>query len=112
MSVELLLALNSSCGACASLGPPPSAILTLPPPPMPAFLKPVINDTPDGGAVSAPCEQASCDWSTGVEYVELPRQVGGVGGVDDTWFLVLVFCCAGVLLLGAVLAVVLMRCRQ
>lgn len=120
----MLLALNASCEACAALGPPPSAILTLPPPPLPAFLKNADADA------EAPCELQSahglgglaqtCDWSggrvgaPGVEYVELPRQVGGmgVGTDDDTWFLVLVSCSAGVLLLGAILAVVLMRCRQ
>lgn len=127
MSVELLLAMNASCGACASLGPPPSAILTLPPPPMPAFLK-----ANGDGALDedTPCDlqglhgleglPQTCDWhggragNPGVEFVELPRQVGGmgVGADDDTWFLVLVSCCAGVILLGAVLAVVLMRCRQ
>lgn len=126
MSVELLLAMNASCGACASLGPPPSAILTLPPPPLPAFLKAAAGDAD----ADQPCDlqvlqglgglPQACDWSAGrggaagVEYVELPRQVGGmgVGADDDTWFLVLVSCCAGVLLLGAILAVVLMRCRQ
>lgn len=127
MSVELLLAMNASCGACASLGPPPSAILTLPPPPLPAFLKAsgdgaVDEDTPCDlqGLLGLEGLPQTCDWhgsragTPGVEFVELPRQVGGmgVGADDDTWFLVLVSCCAGVILLGAVLAVVLMRCRQ
>ncbi|KAK3925897.1 Protein FAM186A [Frankliniella fusca] len=130
MSVELLVAMNASCGACASLGPPPSAILTLPPPPLPAFLKAGAGAAAGDADEDQPCDlQAvqglgglpqTCDWSggragaPGVEYVELPRQIGGmgVGADDDTWFLVLVSCSAGVLLLGAILAVVLMRCRQ
>lgn len=56
MSVEMLLAMNASCGACASLGPPPSAILTLPPPPLPAFLKQAAADGGLPDAVDAPCD--------------------------------------------------------
>ncbi|XP_034253735.1 uncharacterized protein LOC117652752 [Thrips palmi] len=125
MSVEMLLALNASCAECDSLGPPPSAILTLPPPPMPAFLRASSDGAADGDAPCDPLQgleglTLTCDWpggragTPGVEFVELPRQVGGMGvnADDDTWFMVLVSCCAGVILLGAVLAVVLMRCRQ
>ena len=66
---------NDTCaggGECAlleALGPPPDMILTLPPPPLPAFL-----------AESAPqlmnhsC--GLCRWAAGgaVDYVEMPRQ--------------------------------------
>ncbi|XP_071454390.1 uncharacterized protein [Hetaerina americana] len=53
-----------------------------------------------------------CDWTSGgggVEYVELPRQ-GPV--IDDTWFLILISSCIGMLLIGALLALLILKCRD
>ncbi|XP_046389016.1 WAS/WASL-interacting protein family member 1 [Ischnura elegans] len=53
-----------------------------------------------------------CDWTSGgggVEYVELPRQ-GPV--IDDTWFLILISSCIGILLIGALLALLILKCRD
>jgi len=98
---DLLLFLN--CSDCGLLGPPPSAILTLPPPPLPSFLQRTpldellqmgVTDNRTVGAVAAeaaaeaaagrasaapdsagPCGQM-CEWNSkpGVEFIELPRQ--------------------------------------
>ena len=64
---------NGSCpgGECAmleALGPPPDMILTLPPPPLPAFLA----EAPQ--LMNHSC--GLCRWAAGgaVDYVEMPRQ--------------------------------------
>ncbi|XP_049781155.1 uncharacterized protein LOC126183334 [Schistocerca cancellata] len=93
--------MNVSCVEC---GPPPDAILHIPPPPLPTFLQRALAH--DGQpACAAPC--AFTD-TPAVEYVELPRQGPAL---DDTWLLVLVSSCAGVLLLGALLALLLLKCK-
>ncbi|CAG2055609.1 unnamed protein product [Timema podura] len=101
-SLEWLLYLNSTCSDCGNLHPPPDAILNIPPPPLPAFLQLAAPNI-------TPCS-VQCEWNTepGLEYVDLPRQ-GPV--MDDTWLLVLVSSCVGVLLLGALLALFLLKCR-
>lgn len=95
---------NTSCVECLDMGPPPDTILGIPPPPLPTFLQraPAFNDT-------ATCS-VLCDWTAGpgVEYVELPRQGPAM---DDTWLLVLIASSVGVLLLGALLALFLLKCR-
>ncbi|XP_044738771.1 uncharacterized protein LOC123300286 isoform X2 [Chrysoperla carnea] len=58
------------------------------------------------------------DTHPGGEYVDIPEQEWGKGSsigegeVSDTWLLVLIGCSIGVLLLGAVLALFLLRCRE
>nr|CAD7575352.1 unnamed protein product [Timema californicum] len=101
-SLEWLLYLNSTCSDCGNLHPPPDAILNIPPPPLPAFLQLAAPNV-------TPCS-VQCEWNAepGLEYVDLPRQ-GPV--MDDTWLLVLVSSCVGVLLLGALLALFLLKCR-
>ncbi|KAL1138956.1 hypothetical protein AAG570_009018 [Ranatra chinensis] len=62
---------------------------------------------------AGPCSPP-CHWTNaqGVEFVELPRQVSGSASVDDTWLLVLISCSVGVLLLGSLLALLLLKCRE
>ncbi|XP_014282012.1 uncharacterized protein [Halyomorpha halys] len=99
--------MEENCTACLELGPPPDRILTLPPPPLPAFLQLA------GPNSSAPCN-ALCDSHLhGVHFVELPSHaLSGSGAIDDTWLLVLVTCSVGVLLLGFLLALLLLKCRE
>ncbi|XP_069702623.1 uncharacterized protein [Periplaneta americana] len=101
--VDLLMYLNTSCVECSDMGPPPDTILSIPPPPLPAFLQRAPNMNTSTCSVL-------CDWTAGpgVEYVELPRQGPAM---DDTWLLVLIASCVGVLLLGALLALFLLKCR-
>ncbi|KAJ9582466.1 hypothetical protein L9F63_003159 [Diploptera punctata] len=101
--VDLWMYLNTSCVECSDLVPPPDSILGIPPPPLPAFLQRAPNMNTSTCSVL-------CDWNAGpgVEYVELPRQGPAM---DDTWLLVLIASCVGVLLLGALLALFLLKCR-
>ncbi|XP_047103850.1 uncharacterized protein LOC124722755 [Schistocerca piceifrons] len=106
--------MNVSCVEC---GPPPDAILHIPPPPLPTFLQRALAHDTDAAAAAAaaaaegqPACAAPCAFTDtpAVEYVELPRQGPAL---DDTWLLVLVSSCAGVLLLGALLALLLLKCK-
>ncbi|XP_049805258.1 uncharacterized protein LOC126248372 [Schistocerca nitens] len=107
--------MNVSCVEC---GPPPDAILHIPPPPLPTFLQRALAHDADAAAAAAaaaaaegqPACAAPCAFTDtpAVEYVELPRQGPAL---DDTWLLVLVSSCAGVLLLGALLALLLLKCK-
>lgn len=117
-------------GDCFELGPPPDTILSLPPPPLPAFLLPrsAILSTGGGGGGggsgnnSQPCFAAFvCEPSmsvfgssggsireqSGIEFIELSHK-----GMEDTWVFILVSSCVGVLLLGALLAFILIKCRD
>ncbi|XP_058062690.1 uncharacterized protein LOC131212727 isoform X1 [Anopheles bellator] len=114
-----------SCfGDCLELGPPPDMILSMPPPPLSSFLLPrnalVASGKGSGGAgggnsnhsllcsAAFICEPSlKANEQSGLEFVELPGN-----GVDDTWVLVLISSCVGVLLLGALLAMVLLKCRD
>ncbi|KAF2900323.1 hypothetical protein ILUMI_05858 [Ignelater luminosus] len=114
-------------GECWDAGPPPDSILFIPPPPAPAFLQPSL---PDLLLNTTPCSSAQvCEaWvnhiqgsNTGTgagsgDYVELPRKdletTWSVSNIDDTWLLVLVASSIGVLLLGALLAMFLLKCRE
>ncbi|KFB49563.1 AGAP008385-PA-like protein [Anopheles sinensis] len=109
-----------SCfGDCLELGPPPDMILSMPPPPLSSFLLPknalVAASKPNGNSNhSLLCSAAFiCEPSlkaieqSGMEFIELPGN-----GMDDTWVLVLISSCVGVLLLGALLAMVLIKCRD
>uniref|UniRef100_A0A1B6L408 Uncharacterized protein n=1 Tax=Graphocephala atropunctata TaxID=36148 RepID=A0A1B6L408_9HEMI len=100
---DMLPFLNVTCAECLDLGPPPDSILAIPPPPLPNFLlRAPANHTTSCGAV--------CDWtSSHAEFIELP--VHGAP-MDDTWLLVLVTSCVGVLVLGSLLALFLLRLKQ
>lgn len=84
----------------------------MPPPPAPSFLQHRLRDN----ATALPCGGgaqlcASGEWEPPRgDYVELSRQ--DVGTADDTWPLVLVAASVGVLVLGALLALFLLRCRE
>uniref|UniRef100_A0A182J102 Uncharacterized protein n=1 Tax=Anopheles atroparvus TaxID=41427 RepID=A0A182J102_ANOAO len=109
----------SCLGDCLELGPPPDMILSMPPPPLSSFLLPknalVTASKPNGNSNnSLLCSAAFiCEPSlkaieqSGMEFIELPGN-----GMDDTWVLVLISSCIGVLLLGALLAMVLIKCRD
>ncbi|XP_037073076.1 uncharacterized protein LOC119094105 [Pollicipes pollicipes] len=102
-------AANGSCagGECAllaELGPPPDMILTLPPPPLPAFL-----------AESAPALMNQscglCQWAGGgaVDFVEMPRPGPAI---DDTWFFVIICACVGLTLFGILLTIFCLRLKE
>lgn len=112
-------------GECWDAGPPPDTILFIPPPPAPSFLQPalpdlLLNTTPCSS--TQVCEawvnhvQGNVGTGVGGEYVELPRKdletAWSVSSIDDTWLLVLVASSIGVLLLGALLAMFLLKCRE
>lgn len=108
-------------GDCFELGPPPDTILSLPPPPLPSFLLPRSAILSVAGNNSQPCFAAFvCEPSmsvfgsggsireqSGIEFIELSHK-----GIEDTWVFILVSSCVGVLLLGALLAFILIKCRD
>lgn len=131
----------SACvGDCWELGPPPDHILFLPPPPAPAFLQtraPLLlaeNATSvcaaaqlclehdvasvfGGGAgagISVTDDILSGDYADmrarGVDGESTAD--GGGNGATDPWLLVVVASSIGVLLLGALLALFLLKCRD
>ncbi|KAJ8965287.1 hypothetical protein NQ317_001999, partial [Molorchus minor] len=107
----------SCLGECLDLGPPPDNILFLPPPPAPSFLQHslpdlLLNTTPCSAAQM--CEVPSSNKIPDIgDYIEMPRKdVENWSGIDDTWLLVLVASSIGVLLLGALLAMFLLKCRE
>lgn len=97
--------MDSDCPECLDdFGPPPDYILGIPPPPLPYFVQTDPNNE------SSPCN-SRCVWaprSPGVEFVELPRHGPSA---DDTWLMVSGASCLGVLLLGCLLALALLKCR-
>ncbi|XP_054271930.1 uncharacterized protein LOC128992396 isoform X2 [Macrosteles quadrilineatus] len=120
--MDLLPFLNVTCTECQDLGPPPNSILAIPPPPLPGFL--LRPPTPDNHTPSC---GALCDWNPGhAEFVELlvpeaadssethePPSGTQLGApTDDTWFLVLVTSCVGVLVLSFLLTLFLLRLKQ
>nr|CAI5837977.1 unnamed protein product [Callosobruchus analis] len=128
----------SCLGECLeAVGPPPDSILSMPPPPAPAFLLPhyPVDVPPNasgcstfdvwplcdaavvavGGAAvpSAPHDRPPHVLVTGGNFVELPRKdIEAWSGIGDTWLLVVVASSIGVLLLGALLAMFLLKCRE
>ncbi|CAH1373479.1 unnamed protein product [Tenebrio molitor] len=107
-------------GECWDVGPPPDSILNLPPPPVPAFLQ---HPLPDLLLNTTPCSSTQlCESLPPLnripdsgDYVEMPRkdiETWSVTAIDDTWLLVLVASSIGVLLLGALLAMFLLKCRE
>ncbi|KAK2587391.1 hypothetical protein KPH14_003106 [Odynerus spinipes] len=104
---------NSSCTSCP-LGPPPD-ILHIPPPPFPEFLQQSSDFYPNLGALpfpphlnDSPCKHLCDRRSEGVQYIEMPQQ-GTV--FDDTWLLVLISSCLGVILIGVILATFFLKCK-
>ncbi|XP_015190663.1 PREDICTED: uncharacterized protein LOC107074104 isoform X1 [Polistes dominula] len=104
---------NSSCSSCP-LGPPPD-ILHIPPPPFPEFLQQSSDFYPNLGALpfppnlnDSPCKHLCDRRFEGVQYIEMPQQ-GTV--FDDTWLLVLISSCIGVILIGALLATLFLKCK-
>lgn len=95
---------------------PPPDILRIPPPPFPTILQrshdfyqqsaemfdfpPHLNDSP--------CKHFCDRRFEGVQYIEMPQQ-GTV--FDDTWLLVLISSCVGVIFVGIVLATLLLKCK-
>ncbi|XP_017482635.1 PREDICTED: uncharacterized protein LOC108371559 [Rhagoletis zephyria] len=110
----------ASCvGNCNYAGPPPDSILSMPPPPLPSFLLPrtaiiaAAVPTNDTHPCFAPflCDPSpNPRESGGIEFVELT----GVDskGLENTWLFVLISCCVGVIILGGLLAVILLKCRD
>lgn len=47
---------------------------------------------------------------SGIEYIELPRNTSI--GIDEPWFFVLISSLCGVLFLGAIFAIILLKCRE
>ncbi|XP_015592486.1 uncharacterized protein LOC107266482 [Cephus cinctus] len=114
MDVAAMIMNDSSCALC-KLGPPPNMILHLPPPPIPSFLQHASEFYPNSESLpfpphvnDSPCKHL-CDWrSEGVQYIEMPQQ-GTV--FDDTWLLVLISSCIGVIFVGILLAALLLKCK-
>ncbi|KAE9523538.1 hypothetical protein AGLY_016090 [Aphis glycines] len=109
---------------CGDLGPPPS-ILDMPPPPMPSFLAAVPSDQSGSNESNSPNKEmlmetnelepgkpckAMCDTDQGVGFVELPQQ----GPIIETysWWMLLSTCLLGVMLVGTVILVVIVRLRD
>lgn len=121
VDVDMALAAFQMCGSkCYEAGPPPDTILSMPPPPLPVFLLPRSAIVALSGNHSQPCFAAfMCEpaadggaigprASKGIEYsVEMPGHTS-----DDTWMFVLATSGVGVLLLGALLALILLKCRK
>ncbi|XP_031774244.1 uncharacterized protein LOC100867782 isoform X2 [Apis florea] len=104
---------NSSCASC-TLEPPPD-ILHIPPPPFPAIFQHSSDFYPHTDLLSfpphfndSPCKHFCDRRSEGVQYIEMPQQ-GTV--FDDTWLLVLISSCIGVIFIGIVLATLLLKCK-
>lgn len=105
------------CGEnCGMMGPPPDTILSMPPPPLPSFLLPkaalstiVSNDTHPCIA-SFMCEPNPRPRESGLEFIEL----SGRNQIEweNTWVFILITSIVGVLILGGLLAVLLLKCRE
>lgn len=124
------------CGNdCFEIGPPPPDIASLPPPPLPAFLLPRSAIVAISGNESQPCFAAFiCQPSPGhrdktsIEFIESPRKGTilpnllshkkyfifnlFVKGIDDSWIVIIISSCVGVLFLGVLLAMLLIKCRE
>lgn len=108
--------LGNCVGNCAfSAPPPPDSILSMPPPPLPSFLLPKTAALLSPNNDSHPCfATLMCDPNphpreSGMEFVEL---TGTNTGLENTWLFVLISSCVGVLILGGLLAVILLKCRE
>lgn len=100
------------CVQCYEVGPPPDTILTLPPPPLPAFLLPKTALIALGYNYSQPCYAAyMCESNlglrqqTGIEFIELPGQ-------NDAWIFAVIASVIGLILLITVLIFMIKKCRE
>ncbi|KAL0121253.1 hypothetical protein PUN28_008728 [Cardiocondyla obscurior] len=105
--------MNSTCAYC-TLEPPPD-ILHIPPPPFPAILQQGSDFYPSSDILpfpphlnDSPCKHFCDRRSEGVQYIEMPQQ-GTV--FDDTWLLILISSCVGVILISVALATLLLKCK-
>ena len=109
--------LGNCVGNCGFSGPPPpDTILSMPPPPLPSFLlpktaalAPTTNDTHPCFATLM-CDPNPHPRESGMEFVEFTGQ--NSNGLENTWLFVLISSCVGVLILGGLLAVILLKCRE
>ncbi|XP_012139665.1 uncharacterized protein LOC100878279 isoform X1 [Megachile rotundata] len=104
---------NSDCASC-TLEPPPD-ILHIPPPPFPTVLQQGSDFYLHADLLSflphlnnSPCKHFCDRRSEGVQYIEMPQQ-GTV--FDDTWLLVLISSCVGVIFIGIILATLFLKCK-
>ncbi|XP_037938049.1 uncharacterized protein LOC119671473 [Teleopsis dalmanni] len=109
--------IGNCIGNCGHVGPPPDSILSMPPPPLPSFLLPktavlALPTENDSQPCFTPfmCESNAHPRESGVEFVELTG--GNNNGLENTWLFVLISSCVGVLILGGLLAVILLKCRD
>jgi len=111
---------DTVCSGDCNFVQPPNAILSIPPPPLPSFLLPKSSDSLlPGNNHSQPCFAAfMCESSlggisadhSGIEYIEIPRNTNI--GIEEPWFFVLITSLCGILFLGAVFSIILMKCRD
>ncbi|XP_023308017.1 uncharacterized protein LOC111689787 [Lucilia cuprina] len=109
--------LGNCVGNCGFSGPPPpDTILLMPPPPLPSFLLPktaaLVPTTNDSHPCFATlmCDPNPHPRESGMEFVEFTG--ANSNGLENTWLFVLISSCVGVLILGGLLAVILLKCRD
>lgn len=109
---------SMSCNKeCEDLDPPPDMIMSMPPPPLPTFLLPRSAIVAISGNETQPCfAPFMCEPSlgprgkAGIEYIEISKK--GQIGTENTWILILISSCVGVIVLGIILALLLIKCRE
>lgn len=118
---EILISLipqdTSACLDCIHIQPP-NGILSIPPPPLPAFLLPKSADLIlPGNNHSQPCYAADmCNHSPGasgsdhIEYIELNRNSNL--GIEEPWFFVVICSLCIILFVSAILSIILLKCRD
>lgn len=102
------------CGSqCLDLGPPPSSILSMPPPPLPSFLVPRTTIVALAQNDSQPCYAAfvcvssASPVQSGIEFIELPGT-----GFDDAWLFLLVAAVVSIIVVVTVLTFMMIKCRE
>lgn len=90
---------------------PPNAILNIPPPPLPSFLLAKSSDTLNNSACFAShmCEPSVSGQSDHIEFIEIRN---ANLGIEEPWFYVLICILCTVLLIGTILAIILLKCRD
>jgi len=102
-------------GDCWDVGPPPDSILFMPPPPAPAFLPELTSNTSCLANQLCDAFITNSNRIPDGDFIEMSHkdvETWSVSNIDDTWLLVLVVSTIGVLLLGALLAMFLLKCRE
>lgn len=103
-------------GECGGLGPPPDTISSMPPPPLPSFLLPTTAIVALSGNNSQPCftpficEPSGNREDSDIKFIDLGNK--NQLSIGDTWLFVIVSLCVGIILLGVLLAILLMKCRE